>query len=418
MSAADPAPRPRDRTYDVIVWGATGYTGRLVAEYLVRSGPGDLRLALGGRDRGKLEAVRSELAKAHPTAAELPLELADSHDSASLDALAAKTTVVCTTVGPYSKYGAELVAACVRQGTDYCDLCGEVDFIRRMIDEHHEAARERGCRIVSCCGFDSIPSDIGTLMMQQAMRERHGVPATEVKLAVLATKGGFSGGTVASMVHLTEVMKRDSSVRALVADPYGLDPSDSPRGPDRPDALGVHFDEDFGWTGPFVMAGINTRVVRRSHALLGHPDGRDFRYQEVMSFRPGPRGFLKAAALAGGLVGFLAAMSIGPTRALLVGKVLPKPGEGPSPEQREAGFFEMRVVARGKVDGKTVMLRGRIAGDKDPGYGDTARMLGESALCLALDPLESAGGVITPRVAMGVPLLERLRRAGLVFSVE
>jgi len=410
--------RATDRIYDIIVWGATGYMGRLVAEYLARCGPADLRWALGGRDLRKLEAVRRELASLHPKVAELPLEVGDSQDADALDRLAAKTAVVCTTVGPYSKYGEPLVAACVRQGTDYCDLCGEVDAIRRIVDQRHEPARERGCRIVTSCGFDSIPSDIGTLMMQMAMRERHGVPAQEVKLAVVALRGGFSGGTVASIVHLTESMKRAPSLRELVADPYALDPKGSPRGSDRPDAMGVRFDPDFGWTGPFVMAGINTRIVRRSHALLGHPDGADFRYQEFMGFRRGPVAFTKAAMLSLGVIGFLAGLSMRPTRAVLTRFVLPAPGEGPTPAQREAGFFEMRLVARGQLEGRTVAVWGRIAGDRDPGYADTARMLGESALCLARDPLTSPGGVLTPRVAMGKRLLERLRAAGSVYAVD
>lgn len=411
----------RSRPYDIVIWGATGFTGRLVAEHLVRTrSDGDLRIALAGRNLDKLQQIRRELAAiVDPSAADIPLEIADSFDAEALDALAGKTTVVCTTVGPYAKYGAELVAACVRQGTDYCDLTGEVTFIRRMIDQHHAAANEKGTRIVCCCGFDSIPSDLGALMMQRAMQARHGVPARQVKLAVTSSKGGASGGTVASMLELAEQMRKDKSIRRLLGDPYALEPEGGPRGPDGSDYMGVRFDDDInGWTAPFVMAAVNTRVVRRSNALMNHAYGTDFSYDEFMSFRPGPRGFAKACAIVGGLGGFFAAVGFDPTRALLQRFVLPAPGEGPDEEQRENGFFKMRLHARSEVDGKTVELRGRVQGFKDPGYGGTAIMLGEAARCLAIDPLDSEGGVITPASAMGDALLDRLRGAGMVFSVD
>ncbi|MEX1363604.1 MAG: saccharopine dehydrogenase NADP-binding domain-containing protein [Nannocystaceae bacterium] len=416
----DAPSRDRSRPYDIVLWGATGFTGRLVAEHLVRTrADGGLRLALGGRSRDKLEQVRAHLATIDSAAAELPLELADSFDGAALDAMVAKATVVCTTVGPYSKYGAELVAACVRQGTHYCDLTGETPFIRKMIDEHHEAARESGTRIVCCCGFDSIPSDLGTLMMQRAMQQRHGVPAREVKLAVQSTKGGFSGGTVASMIEITKAARADSEVRRVLLDPYGLDPADGRRGPDGRDPRGVGFDDDFdGWTAPFVMAAINTRVVRRSNALQGYAYGEDFSYQEFMTFRRGVKGRLMAGAVAQGMNAMMIGVALEPTRALLQRFVLPAPGEGPSEQEREEGFFKMRLLARAEVDGKPAQLRGRVEGFKDPGYGGTAIMLGESARCLAIDPLDSEGGITTPAAAMGDALLSRLRGAGMVFSVD
>ncbi|MCH9684262.1 MAG: saccharopine dehydrogenase NADP-binding domain-containing protein [Deltaproteobacteria bacterium] len=425
MPDAAPAVRPRDRSraYDIVLWGATGFTGRLVAEHLVRH-PGDvpLRIALAGRSRDKLEALRTELAAIDPAAADLPLELADSFDKQALDALAAKAEVICTTVGPYLEYGAALVDACVQHGTDYCDLTGEVPFIRQMIDAHHEQAQRSGSRIVCCCGFDSIPSDLGTLMMQQAMHEQHGVSARDVKLAVTASRGGFSGGTVASMIEMVERMRKDQSLRRLMANPYALDPSDEKPGPDSPDQKGVRFDDDLDrWTAPFVMAAVNTRVVRRSNALLGYDYGRDFRYQEFMAFRRGAKGLGSAWSVAGGLVGFLGAVTIKPTRKLLQRFVLPAPGEGPSLEQREAGLFRMRLFARGSgSNGEDVVLRGRVEGNKDPGYGGTAIMLGESARCLALDgaTLDSPGGISTPAAAMGSTLIERLRGAGMVFSVD
>lgn len=420
MTDAKTEPRDRSRPYDIIVYGATGFTGRLVAEHLVRTrADGDLRLALGGRNRGKLEKVRAELAAIDPGVADLPLVVADSFDATALDLMAAKATVVCTTVGPYGKYGAELVAACVRQGTDYCDLTGEVPFIRTMIDRHHEAAREAGARIVCCCGFDSIPSDLGTFMMQQAMRKRHGVPARRVKLAVRSTKGGFSGGTVASMIEIAKAARRDADVRRLLVDPYSLDPADGRRGPDGRDPRGVGFDQELnGWTAPFVMGAINTRVVRRSNALLGYGYGEDFGYTEFMTFPPNTKGRLRAIAIDKGIVALMVGVALDPTRALLQRFVLPAPGEGPSEQEREAGSFEMRLHACATVDGDEEEIFGRVEGHKDPGYGGTAIMLGESARCLALDPVGSDGGVLTPAVAMGDALLTRLRGAGMVFAVE
>lgn len=420
MTDAEPRPRDRSRPYDIVVYGATGFTGRLVAEHLVRTrADGDLRLALAGRNRDKLERLRTDLATIDPAAADLPIEIADSFDAAALDAMAAKTTVVCTTVGPYLKYGAELVAACVRQGTDYADLTGEVPFVRRMIDQHHEAAREAGARIVCCCGFDSIPSDLGALMMQLAFRKRHGVTAQRVKLGVRSTKGGFSGGTVASMIEMTELIRREPDTRRLMFDPYSLDPADGRRGPDGRDPRGVGFDDDFaGWTAPFIMAAVNTRVVRRSNALSGYAYGEDFGYTEFMTFPPTLKGRLRANAIDKGIMALLVGVAMGPTRALLQRFVLPSPGEGPDEQERESGYFKMRLHARGVVDGDEEEIFGRVEGFKDPGYGGTAIMLGESARSLALDPVISEGGVTTPAVAMGEALLERLRGAGMVFAVE
>jgi short subunit dehydrogenase-like uncharacterized protein len=414
--------RDRSRATDVVLWGATGFTGALVAEYLAaRLAETDLRLALGGRDRDKLERLRWRLGERWPAAAGLPVVVADSRDRSALAAIAADTEVVCTTVGPYAKHGHELVAACVEQGTDYCDLTGEVQFIRAMVDRHHETARGTGTRIVHCCGFDSIPSDLGTLMLHDAMAERS-ARLDELKLVVGASRGGFSGGTVASLLNVVEEAARDRTIRRIVGHPYALNPEGERHGPDGPDLQRPRFDADLGqWTGPFVMAAINTRVVRRTNALLGWPYGRDFRYSEVTGFGPGFKGRFDATLMSGGLGAFVGAVSWSPTRALLEKVALPSPGEGPSREAREAGFFKLKLHARGTdADGDTIRLVGRVEGDNDPGYGETAKMLGESALCLALDggELESPGGVLTPASAMDRILLERLRAAGMVFEVS
>ncbi|HEX3345588.1 MAG TPA: saccharopine dehydrogenase NADP-binding domain-containing protein, partial [Polyangiaceae bacterium] len=288
------------RSFDVVLWGATGFTGALVAEYLVRHhGVGrELRWALGGRSKDKLEKVRAGLEAVDRRARELPLLLGDGQDRASLDRLAVDASVVCSTVGPYALHGRELVAACVEAGTDYCDLTGEPQFVRAMIDAHHARATETGARIVHCCGYDSIPSDLGTLMLQERAQQKHGAPCAEVKHLAGEARGGMSGGTAASMVALMDEASRDPGVRRLLNDPYALDPDRDEPGPDGHDQRGVRWDADLAqWTGPFLMAAINTRVVRRTNALLGYAWGRDFRYREAMSFGKGPKGWLTAAGV-------------------------------------------------------------------------------------------------------------------------
>jgi short subunit dehydrogenase-like uncharacterized protein len=408
-----PRPRDRSRDFDIVLWGATGFTGRLVADYLVRNylgGETGLRLALAGRNKEKLEGVANEVG-----APELPILIGDSFDADSLDAIASKAEVLITTVGPYAKYGAEVVAACVRNGTDYCDLTGETHFVRAMIDAHHEEAKKTGARIVHCCGYDSIPSDLGTLMVQEAFKERHGKYASEVKMAAGEMSGALSGGTFANMLNIVDELKENPGLRKVLGNPYALNPK-GVRGPDKGDQTGVRFDKDFDmWTGPFLMAAINTRIVRRSHALMGLPWGDDFRYSEVMSTGKGAKGFSRAAAFVGGMVAFMGSLALPVTRPLVV-KRLPSPGEGPSKEARDRGFFKTRLVALN--DGQTV--RGLVADQRDPGYGSTAVMLSESALCLAFDGVElhSDGGILTPASAMGMRLVERLRRAGMTFEIQ
>jgi len=414
--------RDRSRQHDVVLWGATGFTGRLVADYLAgHLNETGLRLALGGRSRDKLEALRSRLSDAWPAASELPLIVADSHDSAALATMAASTEVVCTTVGPYATYGRELVAACVDAGTDYCDLTGEVPFIRDMIDRHHESARSNDARIVHCCGFDSIPSDLGTLMLNDFMIGEGAATVDRITLVLGASRGGFSGGTVASLVNVVEEAAADRSVRRIVTDPYALNPKGERQGPDGPDLAGPLWNPELGrWTGPFIMAAINTRVVRRSNALLDWRYGRDFRYAEVTGFPAGLKGRLSATAVSGGLGAFVAALSRRPTRALLKKSILPAPGEGPDREARERGFFKLKLHGYGLTDdGRPVNYVAKVEGTRDPGYGETAKMLGESALCLALDgeDLTSRGGILTPASAMGMRLVDRLRRAGMVFEI-
>lgn len=415
--------RDRSRKHDLVIWGATGFTGKLVAEYLAQNPSQErpLRWALGGRNRTKLERVRRELSQIDSSLAELPLVVGDSSDASALGALARDTEVVCTTVGPYAQYGNELVAACVEAGTDYCDLTGEVQWIRRIIDRHHSAAVDSGARIVHCCGFDSIPSDLGVLMLQDAARERFRQPCDDVRFFVGRSKGGLSGGTAASLLGVLDEARRDSSVRKMLLDAYSLNPEGERDGPDGPDQKGLRYDSAINaWTAPFVMGAINTRIVRRSNALLGYPYGKSFRYAESMRLPPGRKGKLLGRGI---VVGFGAGMVLGsipPTRRLLE-KALPKPGTGPSRERREAGFFEIELVGRGSTeDGKAIRVEGEVVGTRDPGYGETAKMLAESARCLVEDgsELETPGGILTPASAMGMRLVERLRGAGMTFRAR
>jgi short subunit dehydrogenase-like uncharacterized protein len=401
-----------DREFEIVLWGATGYTGRLVAERLAADPT--LRWALAGRDPAKLARVRDALSAAAPHARDLPVLVGDAADPASLASIAARTRVVCTTVGPYARHGSGLVAACVAAGTHCCDLTGELPWIRRMIDAHHEAAAARGARIVHCCGFDSIPSDLGVWMLHDAARTR-GRQLARVDALFGESSGGVSGGTFASMMGVLEEARRDPAVQRLLDDPYALDPSPHQGGPDGPDARGVAWEPRVGrWTAPFVMAAINTRVVRRSNAVAGYPYGRDFRYSERMTLPGGPAGLPAALAVAGGTA-LLAVALRPPALRRLAARWLPKPGEGPSPAQRARGFFVVRLL--GTCDDGS-LLRGRIEDRRDPGYGSTAVMLAESALCLARDPLPTPGGVLTPASALDGALLARLRAAGMTWVVE
>jgi short subunit dehydrogenase-like uncharacterized protein len=408
QSASGPA---RDREFDLVVVGATGFTGRLVAEYLVGRRTG-LRIALAGRNRAKLESIRDGLASIDGSARDIPLVIVDTLDPASVDSLAQRTRVVCTTVGPYARYGRPLVDACATHGTHYCDLTGETLFVRESIDANHERAVASGARIVHCAGFDSIPSDLGVWMVHEHFRA-HGKRLAEARMRVVRMKGTASGGTIASAAEIAS-RASDPAVRRILGDPYALDPRGSPRGHDR-DQHGPERDPETGrWTAPFVMAAINTRVVRRTNALLGHPYGTDFRYSESTDMGRGPRGLLGATALSAAIGAGLALLAVGPTRRLAM-RLLPQPGEGPSKEARDAGGFTI-VVNGVSEDG--ARAKGTVVGYADPGYGETAKMLGESALGLAMDELDSSGGVLTPASAMGAKLLERLRAAGMTWQVE
>jgi short subunit dehydrogenase-like uncharacterized protein len=400
---------------DVVVFGATGFVGRLTAERLARSAPDGARIGLAGRSLPKLMAVRDGLG---PAAADWPLLEADSTDPASLDALVAATKVVATTVGPYSKYGMPLLEACARTGTHYCDLTGEVLFVREAADRFHETAEASGARVVTACGFDSIPSDLGVLLLHEQAEADGAGDLEDTTLVVEGLRGGLSGGTLDSIRTLVDTVTRDSAKRRLVLDPYALSP-DRTAEPDlgERESIGVRRDRELGgiWTAPFVMANYNTRIVRRSNALQGWAYGRGFRYNEVMSTGRSPFAPVLAGATAMGIAGFGIGMALPPTRFVL-DRVLPAPGEGPSEKTRENGYFRVRVHTRTSTGARYDSV---IAAKGDPGYAATAVMLAESALCLALDGdrLPDAAGVLTPATAMGAALVDRLRAAGFELTV-
>jgi short subunit dehydrogenase-like uncharacterized protein len=386
------------KPFDLVVHGATGFTGRLVVEYLLRRYPAGsgLRWAMGGRNAAKLAAVRDELG----APADTPLVVTDTGNPASLQALMEQTRLVLTTVGPYQLYGNELVAACASAGVDYVDLCGEPAWMRQMIDAHEAAAKASGARIVFSCGFDSIPFDLGVFMLQREMQARFGQPAQRVRGRVRKMKGTFSGGTAASL-KATMAAAAQPGVLELLRNPFSLTPGFE--GPRQPSGSKPMVDEVLGlWVAPFVMAAINTRNVHRSNFLLGHAYGADFVYDEMMVTGAGEKGEALANAVA-------ADKSLGADDG-------PKPGEGPSREERESGFYDVLFIG---TDTAGHSLRVGVKGDRDPGYGSTSKMITEAAVCLLQDAPDTPGGIWTTAPAMGNALIARLKaNAGLSFTVE
>lgn len=381
--------------FDIIIYGATGFTGRLVADYVARAYPDGLRWAMAGRSLAKLEEVRAEMG----IGGDVPLVTAEADDPASLRAMCARTKVVITTVGPYQLHGSNLVAACAATGTAYVDLCGEPGWMREMIDRHHEKAKTSGARIVFSCGFDSIPFDLGVLTLQEAAVKRFGKPAPRVKCRVRTMKGGFSGGTAASLKATVAAAARNPSLVMLLTDPFALTPGHS--GPHQPSGLLPEFDTTINaWVAPFIMAAINTKNVHRTNFLLGQPWG-DIVYDEMVVAGLGDMGKAAAEALA----------KLNP----LASDKGPKPGEGPSREERESGHYDVLFVGCMEDGGR---LEAVVTGDKDPGYGSTSKMLAESAVCLVRD-VGGAGGIWTPGALMGTTLRDRLvANAGMTFTAH
>jgi short subunit dehydrogenase-like uncharacterized protein len=401
------------RDHDLVLFGATGFVGMLIAAHLATHAPASLRIGLAGRSTSRLEAVRSRL----PVAARAwNLIEADSSDAESLSALAAGTRVLFTTVGPYADYGLPVVEACARAGTHYADLTGEVSFVREAIDRYDTLAATSGARIVHSCGYDSVPSDLAVLLLHQAAKADDAGGLAEVQL-VASFRGGISGGTLASMRGQLDGIRSDPSLRSLAADPFALSP-DRTREPatrQPPDVGRPRRVDDGTWTAPFIMASANTRLVRRSNALQGWAYGRSLAYGEVMGVGRGPAGAVLAGAVTLGLGAGMGAMAIPPARKVL-DRLLPAPGTGPSPSTQRRGWFRSEVTARTEGGHR---YRAIVAGPGDPGYAATAVMAGESALALALDGdrLPAAAGSLTPATALGDVLVQRLRAAGHTYEV-
>ena len=386
--------------FDIVVYGATGFTGQLVAEYLTQHYKGDhaLKWAMAGRSLGKLKSVRDAIGAPGNT----PLIVADASDAASLKAMAEQTMSVITTVGPYQLYGEELLAACVATGTDYFDLCGEPIWMRQMIDKYEAAAKESGARIVLSCGYDSVPFELGTFFVQEEAKRVFGAPAPRVKGRVRDMRGTLSGGTAASAKATFDAVAKDLSLVAILNDHFALTPGFT--GPKQPKGNRAAFEEDLqSWAAPFTMALINTRNVHRSNMLIGFPYGQDFVYDEMVLTGPGEKGEANAK--------LVMAANAGKT-----GPDAPKPGEGPSKEERENGLFDLLYVAIAP-DGR--MVRAGVTGDRDPGYGSTSKMISECAICMLRDTTDVAAGFWTPGAAMQHKLIKRLvENAGLTFAVE
>jgi short subunit dehydrogenase-like uncharacterized protein len=423
-SAAHPPARgttqPSERRYDLVLHGATGFTGRLVAEHLAArlharsAAPGAraLRWALSGRTRSRLEAVRHALPPS-PAGGEPDLLVADAADPDSLDRLARSTRLVISTVGPYALHGSDLVAAVVRAGTDYLDLSGEPAWMASQIETHEEGARRSGARIVFSCGFDSVPFDLGVLFAQQEGLRHLGAPVTQVSGRLRGGKGGVSGGTVASLIESIDAARADPAVRKLMGNPFALTPGF--RGARQPSSSRTRRDPHTdGWLTPFIMSGINTKTVHRTQFLLGHPSGGAFTYDEMQMTGAGFTGWLRARLLQSGIRALVTLLALHPTRKLLVGRILPRPGAGPDVAPGNRGRYDLLFIGTSESGAR---IRVSVGAEEDPGYQSTARMLGESALLLLETP--SAGGIWTPGALLGTTLIERLTTHGKMrFEVE
>ena len=398
------------RDFDLIIWGATGFTGNLVCDYISKNyNERELRWAIAGRNKKKILKLQQKL-----KIDDSRTIIADSYDKDSLVKMVKKSKVVCTTVGPYAKYGTNLVEACIEGETNYCDITGETQWIRRIIDRFHTKAKEKNIKIINSCGFDSIPSDMGVFYSQKIMLEKTGKYASTINMRVAGAKGGISGGTYNSLSNVLEEALIDKEVRKTLTNPYGLNPIDKQFGPDKSDLRKVIFDTvSKSWIAPFVMAGINTKIVRRSHALMDFMYGKNFAYDEATLTGKGIagqiRGYMSLIPI------FLATRKKGSIIKKIVDFILPKSGEGPSEKTRINGYYNLRFYLT--ADKMTYVSK--VLGDMDPGYGSTSKMLAESAICLALDEIPDTYGILTPSVALGDSLLKRLKEnAGLTFIFD
>lgn len=406
----------KNREFDIVVFGATSFVGKILCNYLVNEyTEPNLTWAIAARSEEKLEKLKASLGEG---AESIPVLIADSSDEASLISMCEKTDLVISTVGPYALYGDLLVKSCCQLGTDYCDLTGEPQWIRRMIKRYEEDAKKSGARIVNCCGFDSIPSDLGVKFLQEHAQRHFSSYCDNVKLRVKVLKGGASGGTIASGLNLYKEASADPEIRKEMRNPYSLCPEESTFSA-RQHNVSVEYDEDFSsWAGPFIMASINTRVVLRSNALVEGYYSENFKYDEAMLTGPDKKGHKAAKKLSFGTNVSMFAMAFSPLRWLATKFFLPSPGEGPSPEQQLNGCYDLRLIGRTE---RGERVRIKVTGDRDPGYGSTAKMLAQAGISLRrdVDAGEVGGGFWTPATAFNEKLINRLiEHAGMNFELE
>ena len=399
-----------EKKLDLVIWGATGFTGQLVCEYIANSYDSkDLNWTIAGRNEKKLLKLKNRLNIKNS------ILIGNSNDKSSLEEICGKTKVICSTVGPYALFGTNLIHACIKMKTNYCDISGETQWIRKVIDTFHEKAKKQKIKIVNSCGFDSIPSDIGVYFCQSNYYKENGEYANEIKMRVAGTKGGFSGGTYNSLTNVIHEASLNKTVRKILNNPYGLNPINEQSGPDKKDLNSVKYDNEAkSWIAPFVMAGINTKIVRRSNALLNYKYGKSFLYSEALLVGNGILGKIK------GYLSLIPILMVIQKKGSIIKKIVdffvPKAGQGPSKKQRENGFFSLKFY----FGNNRRKYLAKVTGDMDPGYGSTSKMLAECAICLALDDtLNENYGVITPSVAFEENILERLQNnAGLTFSMK
>lgn len=404
----------REANYDLVVFGATGFVGQLICRYLAKEQVDErpLRWAIAGRNEAKLNVITKD----YP-GQDIPIIIANSEDPEALASMCAQTKVVISTVGPYNRYGETLISQCAKSGTDYVDLCGEVLWLKEMIERYDDAAKQSGARICPSSGFDSVPSDLGLWWLQEQAHAIYSSYCNRVKLRVMSMRGGMSGGTFASMTDTAASAAADPAKRRGLLDPYYISKPSTSKRPRQDSHLRVSKDPQFeGWMGAFIMEAINSRIVHRSHSLAGFPYGEDFRYDEAMRGGQGPKGWLMAQAFCKAVTLGSLAGAIGPVRRFLHATIIPKPGQGPSPQALRDGFFNIELW--GAVDEQRT-LKIRVSAYEDPGYAATAKMLTQAALCLAFDrdKQEVPGGFWTPATALAGPYKERLvRYAGLKFE--
>jgi short subunit dehydrogenase-like uncharacterized protein len=403
--------------FDIIIFGATSFVGQILTRYMLSqfTNESKLKWAIAGRSQNKLDELKLSLGAAGK---DLDVLVADASDENSLRALCQSTRVIVSTVGPYALYGEPMVKTCVALGTDYCDLTGEVQWIAKMLERYEDVAKITGARIVHSCGFDSVPSDLGVYFLQQHAKQQFGQTCSNIKMRVKKMKGAASGGTVASMTNIFKEVASNPALRKVLANPYAICPPNHGNTVRQESMNRPQYDNDFNsWVAPFVMAVINTRIVHRSNALVENGYSQHFDYNEAMLTGRGLMGSGIAAGVGVGLGGFAMAAVIPPTRWVMEKFILPKPGEGPSLEAQEKGFYDLRFY--GKTDSGHE-IRCKVTGDQDPGYGSTAKMLAQAAACLVQDISKAKvqGGFWTPASIFGSTLITRLEKyAGLTFEL-